>query len=328
MVDYKPEFLDLVDPELREAALMMREMTAGFTPMTLDKLAKRREWTQSAGSPPLDDVPFELVRVERLNCPGDPGEIGVYVVNARPGAAGPGVLHIHGGGFTTSTAGNSLPIVQNLAATLDVPIVSVDYRLAPETTWRASLEDNYSALVWMAANADGIGVDPARIAVMGESAGGGHAALLAFAARDRGGVMPCFQALVYPMLDDRAGTSRPLPEHIGYFGWNGEANRFGWESFLGMPPGGEGVPEAAVPSRRGDLSGLPPAWIGVGALDLFVEEDIAYAKGLLAAGVATELLVVPGAFHGFDVFVGDAEVSRRFTAAKVDALRRGLGLCG
>jgi len=216
--------------------------------------------------------------------------------------------------------------MQELASELDVPIVSVDYRLAPETTWQGSLEDNYSALLWMAANARDIGVDPSRIAVTGESAGGGHAALLMLAARDRGEVSLCFQALVYPMIDERAGTSRPLPEHIGYFGWNAEANRFGWESFLGQAPGGGDVPVEAVPSRREDLAGLPPAWIGVGALDLFVQEDIAYAWALNAAGVPVELLVVPGAFHGFDMFVRDAGVSSRFRAAKVDALRRGLGV--
>jgi acetyl esterase/lipase len=137
--------------------------------------------------------------------------------------------------------------MQELAEELGVPIVSVDYRLAPETTWQGSLEDNYSALLWMAANARDIGIDPARIAVTGESAGGGHAALLTLAARDRGEASLCFQALVYPMIDDRAGTSRALPGHIGYFGWNGEANRFGWESFLGQAPGGDDVPAAAVP---------------------------------------------------------------------------------
>jgi acetyl esterase/lipase len=326
MVDYKPEFLALVDPELREAALAMREMTAAFTPMTLEKLEQRRNMTYGGMERPSYDVACEERRVERISAPSDPGEIGVFVVNAKPGEAGPGILHIHGGGYTSSTAHNSLPSVQKLAMELDVPIVTVDYRLAPETTWRGSLEDNYSALLWMVANARDIGVDPARIAVTGESAGGGHAALVTLAARDRGEVSLCYQALVYPMLDDRSGTSRSLPEHIGYFGWNGEANRFGWESFLGMAPGGDGVPREAVPSRHDDLAGLPSAWIGVGALDLFVEEDIAYGYALLAAGVPVELQVVPGGFHGFDLFVGEAGVSRQFTAARVDALRRGLGL--
>ncbi|MDG2003928.1 MAG: alpha/beta hydrolase fold domain-containing protein, partial [Novosphingobium sp.] len=265
-VEHKPEFLALVDPELRKAAKMMREMTADFTPMTREKLQQRREMTYSGMERPSFDVACEEVRVERFSAPSVPGDIGIFVVNAKPGEAGPGILHIHGGGFTSSTAQNSLPSVQELALELDVPIITVDYRLAPETIWSGSLEDNYSVLLWMVANARNIGVDPARIAVTGESAGGGHAALLTLASRDRGEVSLCYQALVYPMLDDRTGTSRSLPEHIGYFGWNGEANRFGWESFLGMAPGGDDVPVAAVPARRDDLAGLPPAWIGVGGL--------------------------------------------------------------
>lgn len=328
MVDYKPEFLELVDPELREAALLMRETTAAFTPMTREKLAQRREWTAGGAQPPRPDVPYTEHLVPRIGCPSDPGEVRAYAVNAKPGEAGPGIFHIHGGGFTASSAANSLPMMQELALELDVPIVTVDYRLAPETTWPGSLEDNYSALIWTVGNAGQLGIDPSRIAVLGESAGGGHAALLTLAARDRGEVSLAFQALVYPMLDDRAGTSRPPPEHIGYFGWNPEANRFGWESFLGQAPGGDDIQAAGVPSRRDDLAGLPPAWIGVGALDLFVEEGIDYAWRLLAAGVPAELLVVPGAFHGFDMFVRDAAVSQRFAAAKIAALRRGLGLAG
>jgi len=326
MVEHNPQYLALVDPELREAAKMMRENTAAFTPMTREKLEQRRNMTYAGITAPSYDVPFEELRIARTSAPADPGDVGIIVVNAKPGEARPGILHIHGGGFTASTAANGLPNVQELAAELDVPIVSVDYRLAPETTWRGSLEDNYSALLWMVAHARDIGIDPSRIAVTGESAGGGHSALLTLAARDRGEVAPCFQALVYPMIDDRAGTSRQLPEHVGYFGWNAEANRFGWESFLGMAPGEDDVPVDAVPSRREDLAGLPPAWIGVGALDLFVEESIAYAWGLLGAGVPAELLVVPGAFHGFDMFVRGAAVSRRFRDARIDALRRGLGL--
>jgi acetyl esterase/lipase len=139
-------------------------------------------------------------------------------------------------------------------------------------------------------------------------------------------VAPAFQCLVYPMIDDRTGTSRRVPEHIGYFGWNPAANLFGWQSFLGCEPGGGDVPVEGVPSRCTDLSGLPPTWIGCGALDLFVEEDIDFANRLLGARVPTELLIVPGAFHGFDSFAPAAAISRRFRAAKVDALRRGLGL--
>jgi acetyl esterase/lipase len=322
MAESDDPYIHLVDPELREAALMMRANTQALTPMNKRKLAQRRQTMVTMLKPPLEAPAY----VEERASLRDGGEVSFFVVNAKPGAHGPGVLHIHGGGYTASSAVGSLPNIQQLAQELDCPIVSVDYRLAPETIWSGSLEDNYAALLWMHAHAAEIGVDPARIAVMGESAGGGHAALLSLAVRDRGEVSLAFQALIYPMIDDRAGTSRKLAEHIGWFGWSPDANRFGWHSFLGCRPGGRKVPVAAVPARVEDLSGLPPAFIGVGGLDLFVEENVEYARRLNAAGVPTELLVMPGAFHGFDMFLPDAAISQRFTAAKVSALRRGLGI--
>lgn len=319
-------YIHLVDPELREAALQMRANTLALAPMNKRKLAIRRGNMGMMIQPPLDIAPFTEHRIPRTTARGEGPDVTVYVVNPRPGQRGPGILHMHGGGYTASTALGGLPGVQRLAVELDCPVVTVEYRLAPETIWSGSLEDNYAALLWMHEHAADIGVDPARIAVMGESAGGGHAALLALAARDRGEVGIAFQALIYPMIDDRAGTSRQLAEHIGWFGWSPDSNRFGWQSFLGCKPGGRKVPVEAVPARVADLSGLPPAFIGVGGLDLFVEEDIDYARRLNAAGVAAELLVMPGAFHGFDMFIPEAAISRRFTEAKIAALRRGLGM--
>jgi acetyl esterase/lipase len=315
-------YIGLVDPELRDAALMMRENMAAYTPMDMGKLVQRRAWMEEMRPAPLPDVAYEQRTIARNGGP----DVTVFVVNAKPGERRPGIFHMHGGGFTASTAVGSLPSIQELARELDVPIVTVEYRLAPETIWSGSLDDNYTALLWTVAQAAEIGIDPERIALMGESAGGGHAALLALAARDRGEITPAFQCLVYPMIDDRTGTSRRVPEHIGYFGWNPAANLFGWQSFLGCEPGGADVPRDGVPSRCADLSGLPPTWIGCGGLDLFVEEDIDFANRLLCARVPTELLIVPGAFHGFDSFAPGAAISRRFRAAKVDALRRGLGL--
>ena len=323
-------FIELVDPELREAALAMRATMAGQARMTRARLKERRAWIASITPEPHDHIPWREVAIPRPAGCGEGPEVGAIVVNPKDGCSGPGLLHMHGGGFTASTARSGLKGVQEIAAALDCPILTVNYRLAPETIWSGSLGDNYAALLWLQANAASIGVDPARIAVMGESAGGGHAALLTLAARDRGEVPIVFQSLTYPMLDDRTGTSRRRQyrpaEHIGYFGWNPDANRFGWKSFLGCNPGGGKVPREAVPGRAEDLSGLPPTWIGVGGLDLFADESIAYAARLNRAGVPTELLLVPGGFHGFDSFAPAAAISRRFTEAKIAALRRGLGL--
>src|SRR5262249_2653363 len=145
-----------------------------------------------------------------------------------------------------------------LAQALDAVIVSVDYRLAPATPFPGSLEDNYAALLWLFRNAAELGVDPARIAVMGESAGGGHAAMLALAARDRGEVRIKYQALVYPMLDDRTGSTRQPPPNIGTLVWTPAQNRQGWSALLGVAAGSRRVPEGAVPARAASLAGLPP----------------------------------------------------------------------
>jgi acetyl esterase/lipase len=212
--------------------------------------------------------------------------------------------------------------LQQIAQVCSCVIVSVDYRLAPDTHFPGSLEDNYAALRWLYNNADELGVDRTRIAVGGESAGGGHAAILAIAARDRGEIPLCYQWLIYPMLDDRTGTRRAVPAHIGSFIWTRESNKYGWTSFLGVEAGSATVPAGAVPGRLENMAGLPPAFIGVGSLNLFVEENIEYAVRLTRAGVPVELHAVPGAYHGFDVIAPEASVSRRFSQNWLNALSK------
>lgn len=310
--------LSLVDPQLRAAAREAAPITdalSALSPATLPAL-------RAMGSrvPAFDtNVP-----VERRSIPGGRGapEVIVYVINARAGTRRPAILHTHGGGYIIGAPASDVPRLQKMAATLDCVIVSVDYRLAPEVGYQGSIEDNYAGLRWLFGNAAILGVDSRRIAVMGESAGGGHAALLALAARDRGEFKLAFQLLVYPMLDDRTGSSRQAPATVGQIIWTPAGNRFGWRAFLGQQPGTATVPVAAVPARVVDLSGLPPTFLCVGALDLFVEEDMEYARRLVGAGVPTELLVVPGAFHGFDNGSPEAGVVRQFNDAKLDALRK------
>ena len=189
----------------------------------------------------------------------------------------------------------------------------MEYRLAPEHPYPAPLEDCYSALTWLAGLAS---VDARRVVIGGASAGGGLAAALALLARDRAEVAPLFQLLAYPMLDDRSSASGHSRDHRL---WNARSNRFGWAAYLGGAD-----PEVAVPGRRTDLRGLPPAWIGVGTHDLFHDEDLAYAERLRAAGVPCQVDVIPGAFHGFDMWAPKAQVSQRFFGTQCDSLRAAL----
>jgi len=232
----------------------------------------------------------------------------------------PAILHIHGGGYVLGTADMTNAANAATALNLGCVIASVDYRLAPETPFPGPLEDCYAALRWLHAAAQDLVIDATRVAVAGESAGAGIAAGLALFARDRGDAPICFQCLVYPMLDDRTNAENTAP-YAGEFVWNGDSNRFGWRAYLGRAPGGADVPYYAAAARAPDLSGLPPAFISVGALDLFVDEDIAYARRLNHAGVATELHVYPGGFHGFPLAPGTylATIAER---DRIDALRR------
>lgn len=285
--------------------------------------------------PPLPPHLAE-VNLDERSVPGAPGAPEVRVlVYAPPGparAGRPAMLDIHGGGYVIGSADMSDAANRTLALTHDCVVVSVDYRLAPETPWPGALEDCYAALCWLHANAEALGVDAARIAVGGSSAGGGHAAALAIHARNRARIdpaapVPCFQLLDIPMLDDRTGTSADPHPYCGEFTWTAEHNRFGWGALLGMAPGGPDVPEAAVPARVQDLTGLPPAYILIGGLDLFLEESLDYARRLSRAGVPVELHVIPGGYHGFGL-VQDAPQSRQSAALRDAALARAFAAGG
>lgn len=310
-----------VNPELRGAAVAALEEMRATPPLSQKTIPEIRRIYASSASPPATDIPFENRVV-----PGMAGQphVALYVINVDGKKNKPAILHTHGGGFVLGTPREDIPALQDIARDLNCVIVTVDYRLAPETTYTGSVEDNYAGLKWLHANAGSLGVDPARIAVMGESAGGGHAALLAIAARDRAEVPLAFQCLIYPMLDDRTGSAVATPPSIGRLVWTAADNRLGWESFLGMQPGTTRIPSAAVPARVSKLEGLPPTFISVGSIDLFVNEDIDYARRLINAGVSTELLITPGAFHGFDRYPGAANIVKRFNDARLNALRHGL----
>jgi acetyl esterase/lipase len=299
-----------------------------FPPLELsrDTLPELREMLNQmrAAMPVATNFP---VAVDHLTIPGPEDAPALRVLSYRPTQAKgplPAVLHIHGGGYVIGSADMMDAANRELAAELNCAVVSVDYRLAPETPHPGPLEDCYAALKWLHKNAAELQVDAARIGVKGESAGGGLAAALALLARDRGEVSLAFQHLIYPMIDDRTAASADLHRYVGEYVWTPAHSRFGWSCLLGAAPGGAGISPYAAAARAGNLEGLPKTFISVGALDLFLEEDLDYARRLTRAGVPVELHVYPGAFHGFDMAPQTARVAKAAARDSHDALRRAL----
>jgi len=311
--------MQLVNPQFRALLQSMVGPDSPPTEWTTAMLPQLREGMKGFARPLL---PAPAVVKRMIPGPKGAPEVPLYITGATAGASKPAVLHIHGGGYIVGSAADSRRDIQELAANHDCVAISVDYRLAPETRFPGSLEDNYTALLWMYTNAAELGIDRSRIAIKGESAGGGHAAALAIAARDRGKVPLCLQVLIYPMLDDRTGSTISVPPYIGHYIWTAASNRFGWASLLGKPAGSTQPPAGSVPARVENLAGLPPAWIGVGSVDLFANEDMEYGRRLLQAGVSTELHLVPGGYHGFDILVPQAPLSVAFAEGWNAALSR------
>jgi acetyl esterase/lipase len=315
---------DLVDPELRGLLSVFPQLSLSLEALPQIRLDGEEMWRNLVASPGSPQA--KGIRVAERFVPGPPGAPAVRVLTYEPARSEqsmPAYLHIHGGGYVLGTADSAELANRELAATLSCFIVSVDYRLAPETRAPGSVEDCYAALKWLHGAAAQLRIDPDRIAIGGESAGGGLSAALALLARDRGEVAICFQNLVYPMLDDRTAALVKINPHTGQHLWTHESNRFGWTALLGCAPGAVGVSPYAAPARAIDLRGLPPALITVGALDLFLEEDIDYATRLMQAGVPTELHVYPGAFHGFDL-ASESKVAQAMNRDRLNALRRAL----
>ena len=312
----KPQPAD-IHPELR--ALARRIPRFSFNARTLWFLRLL------LGLRPPSKAPAGLV-IENIFIPTPDKQAKIRLRLYRPKSSAapvPALLWMHGGGYILGNPEvDELACVQ-YARELGIVVASVDYRYAPEHPFPAPLDDCYTGLKWVAAQAGTLGVDARRIAIGGESGGGGLAAALAQLAHDRNEIKVIFQTLIYPMLDDRT-TTRPEVASRDFLVWNQDSNRYGWESYLQQKIGLAEAPAYAVPSRRADLAGLPPAWIGVGALDLFHDEDVAYAHRLTACGVACELCVVPGAFHGFDTVALQSQVAQTFRQSQLAALKRAL----
>lgn len=281
--------------------------------------------TGAREAPPLSPRQ-QAVGCEQRLLRGAAGGPDVRVLVYTPAGTGstqrPVYLHLHGGGFVLGAPEINDGANRSLAADLDCIIVSVDYRLAPEVRYPAPVEDCYAALKWLYGDAERLGIDRQRIAVGGESAGAGLAAMLSILTRDRGEVPIRLQLLDSPMLDDRTGTSSDPHPHCGRLVWTSVSNRFAWRAFLGTEPGAAEAPLGAVPARVSDLTGLAPAFIVIGALDLFLEESLEYARRLVRADVPTELHVIPGAFHGFGAAGGEAPQVKTCLGLRAAALAR------
>lgn len=314
------DFMERVHPELKGPLSMLLKMPG----LDLNDIQAIRSNPMPMPVIEIRLPGIETVVTENRQVPGPAGAPDVAMqVYYPPDQSGPlpGILWIHGGGYILGNVEQDAPMAKRIVLLASCIVVSVDYRLAPENPFPAAIEDCYAALLWMASHSEELGLDRNRLAIGGASAGGGLAAGLALLARDRGEIDLIYQLLIYPMIDDcnivpASETVRDAPL------WTRESNKIGWRSYLGCEPGGEGVSCYASACRAADVRGLPPAYIAVGELDLFMNENITYAQRLADAGVLTELHIYPGAFHAFDGIAPDTEIAKRFTSDYLTALRQ------
>lgn len=317
------------DPELVPGLTAFVDLVERI-PLRADTIAENRAHFATI-IPPIDSqAAGRAVSIEQRVIAGAGGDSpGIELTVVRPSASsGPGrpaVLGIHGGGYVLGNRFFQTAELIDLAERFGTIGVAVEYRLAPEHQAPAGAEDCYAALEWLAANADELGIDPARIIVTGTSAGGGLAAAVALMARDRGGPSLAGQLLNTPMLDDRNDTVSSW-QYDGLGAWDRNNNDAGWDAMLAHDRGSDRVHPFQAPARASDLSGLPPAYLEVGSAEVFRSETIDYARRIWAAGGEAELHVWSGAYHGFSGFSPDAVVSRAANAARDDWWRRALGI--
>ena len=316
-------FVEQLDPELKA---VMERMPTDRT-LDLSKISAARARMKKLVLEMLATFPqVEGVSQEDRLAPGTQGgppvRVRIYRADDQSSKL-PALYWIHGGGYVMGDIDMDDRLMKQMVKRIGCVAASVDYRLAPEHPFPTPVEDCYTGLKWLFAHADELGVEPARIAIGGPSGGGGLTAGLGLLARDRKEVQVAYQLLIYPMIDDRNATAAAHAITDPRV-WNRESNRLGWKAYLGRDGGGADVSPYAAATRATDLSNLPPTYISVGTLDLFVDENIDYAQRLIQAGVPTELHVYPGAFHGFDMFAPSARVSKQFKADRDNALKRAL----
>ncbi|RSM68771.1 alpha/beta hydrolase [Actinoplanes sp. ATCC 53533] len=311
-----------LDHQVAEALAPMASAMAGATPPPVGDVAARRAalegligHTDSAQPTPAD---VTITDHQLVTSDGEKILLRWYAKNDAPGATRPAAVYLHGGGMILGHAGLFDGSLSRYVSASGTPILSVDYRLAPEHPHPTPVEDAYAGLVWLHEHAAGLGVDPARIAVFGDSAGGGLAAAVAILARDRSGPAIAGQILLMPMLDDRNLT--PDPQLAPFVLWSWDDNRTGWGALLGDAAGGPDVNAYAAPARIADPAGLPPAYIEVGQLDIFRDEALTYALRLGQAGVPVEFHLHPGVPHEFESIAFTSDAAQRVMADRVRVL--------
>ncbi|WP_421842600.1 alpha/beta hydrolase [Mycobacterium sp.] len=310
------------DPQVQAAlALLVAE---GDRPTVGDVMTRRARSRQLSGQLVAALPAVEGVEVDRYSTIADDGATISLSWYHRADVTGPGsaVLYAHGGGMIfgmDELGGLYDAAVRGYVAASGVPMLVVDYRVAPEFPHPVPVEDCYAALVWLASHGTSLGVDSERLAVMGDSAGGGLAAGVSLLARDRGGPRVAQQLLIYPMLDDRTAT--PDAKLLPFATWTYDDNVTGWQALLGGQAGtGETSPYAA-PARAADLANLPDTYIDVGDIDIFRDESIAFAGRLVDAGIPTELHLYQGCPHAFEWMAPNAQVSQRALGDRIRRLR-------
>ncbi|MFJ5920969.1 alpha/beta hydrolase [Kitasatospora sp. NPDC092948] len=301
------------DPELEAVLAVLGDLIPPT--MTAEMIPHMRQASPS-------EVTDEMLRTAGLTrrdvtVPGHLGGDITVTVIAREDhhGLGPGIYHTHGGGMVSGDQFSGLVQVLPWVVEHDAVLVTVDYRLAPEHPDPYPIEDCYAGLLWTAEHARELGMDPDRLLIAGQSAGGGLTAGLALLARDRQGPPLLGQVLIYPMLDDRDRTVSSA-QFDGAGVWDRGSNVMGWNALLGERRGTDDVSIYAAPARAGDLTGLPPAFIDCGSAEVFRDEDVAYATALWHAGVQAELHIWPGGFHGFDLTAPHTALAHAMTDAR------------
>ncbi|KAM5352883.1 hypothetical protein ACJ41O_005605 [Fusarium nematophilum] len=310
-LEYDPEWFALAGPSLEAQGEVLPVHDVATRRHRYEQLFVASSYTAP------DDIDIRVHQAPAANG----YEVPIYHLSKKRAPSSPertpAVLHVHGGGFISVHAKDVLPSLVPFVSESGIPIFSVEYRWAPENPFPTPVEDCWAGLLYLQSQAEKLGIDASRIAVMGESAGGGLAAGLTLLARDRNLSPPLAkQILIYPMLDDRTAT-----DHSGglaVFSVNDVLT--GWAAYIGEARGTDDVPPAASPARVTDVTGLPPLYLDVGQLDIFLPEDVDYAQKFLAAGIQTELHVYPGVIHAFQRWAHSSHVVKQAFVNRLRAI--------